>query len=370
MTDKLSPTVLIMAGGTGGHVFPALATADCLRDSGVDVHWLGTQKGIESQIVPAAKIPIHYINVSGVRGKGLISILKMPLQLLKAITQALRIMRELQPTCVLGMGGFASGPGGLAAWLTGRPLVIHEQNAVAGTTNRLLAHLAKKILQAYPAAFIAKKAEYIGNPVRKNITQLAMPEQRWQERSGKLNLLILGGSLGAKAINDVMPIVLAQMPEAERPNVWHQSGKLHIDSLQAAYLGVGVKVKAQAFIEDMAEAYGWADLVICRAGALTITELTAVGVGSILVPYPHAIDDHQTKNAQWLVSNEAAVLLPQREFDEQTVKALLINFSNGRDKLLTMANAARKLAKPDAAEDVARYCLELANKYYSGGEHV
>jgi UDP-N-acetylglucosamine--N-acetylmuramyl-(pentapeptide) pyrophosphoryl-undecaprenol N-acetylglucosamine transferase len=370
MTDKRPPTVLIMAGGTGGHVFPALATADYLRDSGAEVHWLGTQKGIESQIVPGANIPIHYIDVSGVRGKGLISVLKAPLQLLRALSQALKIMRELQPACVLGMGGFASGPGGLAAWLTGRPLVIHEQNAVAGTTNRLLSCIAKKILQAYPAAFTTKKAEQVGNPVRKNITQLPVPEQRWKNRSGNLNLLVLGGSLGAKAINDVMPTVLATMPEAERPNVWHQSGKLHIDSLKAAYLNAGVEVKAQAFIDDMAEAYAWADLVVCRAGALTITELTAVGVGSILVPYPHAIDDHQTKNALWLADNKAAILLPQNTLDEQSLKTLLAKFFNNRERLLTMANAARKLAKPDAAKNVARHCLELAGKYYSGGEHV
>ncbi|MEE8060012.1 MAG: undecaprenyldiphospho-muramoylpentapeptide beta-N-acetylglucosaminyltransferase [Pseudomonadales bacterium] len=358
--DELPRSVLIMAGGTGGHVFPALAVADCLREKDINVEWLGIQSGIESRLVPAADIPIHFINVSGLRGIGMLSVVKSLFQLAGSVLQALRIVRQIRPVCVLGMGGFVSGPGGVAAWLTGRPLVIHEQNAVAGTTNKLLASLAKKVLQGYPIQLGGDKGHYIGNPVRGEIARLPAPEQRGVGRSGNLRLLVLGGSLGAKPINDILPKVLLNIPERQRPQLWHQTGKAHINTVLAAYREAGVEVKAEAFIDDMQAAYGWADIVLCRAGALTVAELTAVGVASILVPLPHAIDDHQTENARWLVDNHAGLMLTQSRMSVEGVSELLIEFDNDRPHVLQMAVAARNLAKINAAEQVAATCLEVA----------
>lgn len=358
MGDKL---ILIMAGGTGGHVFPGLATAETLRSLGASVQWLGTRKGIEASLVPAADIPISYLHVSGVRGKGIWSLLKAPFQITKALLEAIQVVRQVSPHCVLGMGGFASGPGGIAAWLLGKPLVIHEQNAVAGTTNRILARFAKRIMAAFPGAFrTGTKAEQTGNPVRSDIAQLPEPklEDYLQERA--LKVLVLGGSLGAKAINQVMPELLCLMDKGQRIELWHQVGKVHIGDMQGVYQAQNMDARVEAFIDDMPMAYGWADLVICRAGALTVSELTAAGKAAILIPYPHAIDDHQTKNAQWLVSNGAGIVLDQSDMTAESLYGHLQPIIQDRRRLFDMACNARKLATPDAALHVANACLEVA----------
>ncbi|WP_432472370.1 undecaprenyldiphospho-muramoylpentapeptide beta-N-acetylglucosaminyltransferase [Amphritea sp. HPY] len=362
MTD--SRTALIMAGGTGGHVFPALATADQLRDKGIRVEWLGTRVGIEADVVPAAGIKLHCINVTGLRGKGKLSLLLAPFRLLQALYQALTVLRQVKPDVVLGMGGFASGPGGLAAWLCGVPVVIHEQNAVAGMTNKILSRMAKRVLEAFGGAFKGKaKTEVVGNPVRGNILQLDAPEQRFDGRSGPIRLLIVGGSLGAKAINDLLPQVLADLPENVRPEVWHQVGKRNIVEAQQNYQQVGLAedstIRVVPFIERMDEAYGWADLVLCRAGALTVSELSIAGVASVLVPFPFAVDDHQTGNAGYLSEQGAAVLVQQTELDKQRLKNLLTEQFIDRSVLLTMANKARNLARPEASATVADVCLEV-----------
>ncbi|MGK0498620.1 MAG: UDP-N-acetylglucosamine--N-acetylmuramyl-(pentapeptide) pyrophosphoryl-undecaprenol N-acetylglucosamine transferase [Oceanicoccus sp.] len=360
MTNSPRP-VLIMAGGTGGHVFPALAAAASLRAKGIDVQWLGTRRGIEARLVPAANIDIHFISVSGLRGKGILSITKGLLQLFSALWQSLRVVMTMRPICVLGMGGFASGPGGVAAWLTGCPLVIHEQNAVPGTTNKILAKIARKVLLGYPVSLAAKKSRYIGNPVRGEIAELATPQQRGVGSAGELKLLVLGGSLGAKPINDVLPMAIALMVEDERPAVWHQTGQAHLQVVNDAYLQVKIEAKVEDFIDDMAAAYSWADIVLCRAGALTVAELAAVGAAAILVPLPHAIDDHQTANARWLSEQCAAVLLPQSQLSAASLAQLLERWSADRQGLLAMANTARSMAKTDAAEQVAACCMEVAN---------
>lgn len=359
MTVGNRRSVLIMAGGTGGHVFPALATADSLRAMGVHVEWLGTTRGIEARLVPEAGIPIHYLAVSGLRGKNIFHVLKGLFNVVGALVQAMRVLKRLRPICVLGMGGFVAGPGGLAAWLLRRPLVIHEQNAVAGTTNKLLAPLAKKVLQGYPLGLGGKRARYVGNPVREDIVRIPSPEQRGVGRSGRLRLLVLGGSLGARPINEAVPSALAAMAPEQRPLVKHQTGKAHLQAVAEAYRCLGVEADVSGFIDDMALAYRWADIVICRAGALTVAELSAVGVASILVPLPHAIDDHQTSNARWLSENQAAELLIQNQMTGQRLAELLLKFDRDRDALLAMAQACRALAKPDAARQVAEICLEV-----------
>lgn len=351
--------VLIMAGGTGGHVFPALATADALRAQGVEVEWLGTAAGIEAEVVPKAGIKLHCIDVRGVRGKGRLSQLLAPFGLVPALWQAFKVLRSVKPDSVLGMGGFASGPGGLIAWLSRTPLVIHEQNAVAGTTNRILAGFAGRVLQAFPNAFKgADKGAVVGNPVRGPILRLPPPETRFDGREGPLRLLVVGGSLGAKAINELIPQALSQLPEPERPQVWHQSGKRNIDEVLKDYAARGVEARVVPFIEHMDEAYGWADLVICRAGALTVSELAIAGVPSVLVPLPHAIDDHQSANAGFLSDAGAGVRIAQRELDAGKLLVLLKDL-NDREKLLNMAKAARALARPEASEQVARVCVEV-----------
>lgn len=361
MIDAAQRSVLIMAGGTGGHVFPALAAADCLRARGIHVEWLGTAKGIEARLVPEANIPLHFLSVSGLRGKNLLSVAKGLLNVCRALWEALTIIRRLQPVCVLGMGGFAAGPGGLAAWLMSKPLVIHEQNAVPGTTNKLLAPLAKNVLQGYPVELGGSRGRHVGNPVRADIVQLPAPEQRAIGRSTRLRLLVIGGSLGAKPINDILPEALANMAPESRPVVKHQTGEQHVDVVVQAYQARQVEAEVLPFIADMAAAYAWADLVLCRAGALTVAELSAVGVASILVPLPYAIDDHQTANARWLVDNQAGELLKQSDMTVDHLAARLTHYAEHRDSLLLMAQNARALAKPHAAEQVAEICLEVAN---------
>jgi len=358
-------TVLIMAGGTGGHVFPALATAEQLSRRGVSVEWLGTATGIEAELVAKAGFPISFITVSGVRGKGMLSLLGAPFQLARAITQAVNHVRRIDPQCVLGMGGFASGPGGIAAWLLRRPLVIHEQNAIAGTTNRILARFAKLVLQAFPKALA--NGRLVGNPIREAITHLDAPEQRMNERATEnaaaLRVLVLGGSLGAAALNETLPAAVALIREQGQVSldIWHQTGKRHIDAARGLYDERGVIARVDAFIDDMADAYRWADVIVCRSGALTVSEIAAAGVGAILVPFPHAIDDHQTANAQWLVDHGAAVLMPQATLTAENLAQQLTALAAEPDRLLNMARKARAQAKPDAAQHVAEICLEVAH---------
>ncbi|MDM8347556.1 undecaprenyldiphospho-muramoylpentapeptide beta-N-acetylglucosaminyltransferase [Pseudomonas sp. sp1636] len=350
--------VLIMAGGTGGHVFPALACAREFQARGYRVHWLGTPRGIENELVPAANLPLHLIDVSGLRGKGKLSLLKAPLQLLKALFQARKVVRELQPVCVLGMGGFVTGPGGLAARLGGAPLIIHEQNAVAGTANRSLVPFASRVCEAFPNTFGASaKRRTTGNPVRE---ELFLETPRAALRNRRPRLLILGGSLGAEPLNKLLPAALALLPGELRPEVFHQAGKQHDAITGERYRDAGVEAQVAPFIKDMAGAYGWADLVVCRAGALTVSELAAAGLPSFLLPLPHAIDDHQTHNAGYLAREGAAVLLPQRSTDAATLAAQLSEVLMHPERLKEMARTARRLAKPDATRTVVDICLEVA----------
>lgn len=358
MGDKQT-RILIMAGGTGGHVFPALAVASRLMEGGAAVQWLGTRRGIEADLVPKAGIPLNFLEIGGLRGKGLKTWLTMPWHLSRAVLQAAGVIRRFEPDAVLGLGGFASGPGGLAARVLGKPVVIHEQNAVAGTTNRWLGKMARRRLEAFPGSL--QKAERVGNPVRKEIAELPEPALRWQDRTGPLRVLVLGGSLGALKLNQLLPEALAGMDPARRPEIRHQAGVKHLDMTVENYQERSVNARVSAFIDDMAEAYGWADLVVCRAGALTVSEVTAAGVAALFVPFPFAIDDHQTKNAQWLVDNQAAVLKQERDLDGEVLRRELQELLTSRDRLLEMAGNARKLAKPDSADRVAQVCLEVAN---------
>jgi UDP-N-acetylglucosamine--N-acetylmuramyl-(pentapeptide) pyrophosphoryl-undecaprenol N-acetylglucosamine transferase len=352
-------TVLVMAGGTGGHVFPALAVARVLRERACEVVWLGTQAGIEARLVPAAGIEIEWVRVSGLRGKGVLGWLLAPFRLVRAVRDALAAVKKRNPDVVLGLGGFASGPGGVAAWLTRRPLVIHEQNAIAGLTNRLLSRLARTVAEAFPGSYggAARGVVVTGNPVRAEIESLPPPAQRLAGR-GKPRLLVFGGSLGAAALNRLVPAALALLSPAERPEVLHQTGRSRRDEVVRAYAGAGVNADVREFIDDMAAAYAWADVAVCRAGALTIAELAAAGLPSLLVPYPHAVDDHQAANARYLANRGAAVLLPEATLTAERLAQELKQLT-GRDprRRLAMAEAARAAAVPHAAEHLADLCL-------------
>jgi UDP-N-acetylglucosamine--N-acetylmuramyl-(pentapeptide) pyrophosphoryl-undecaprenol N-acetylglucosamine transferase len=347
--------ILIMAGGTGGHVFPALAVAEQLRARGCPVAWLGTHAGLEAQVVPPTGIPVYWIRVRGLRGKSVLRLVTAPFMLAWALLQAAWVVLRLRPAAVLGMGGFTTGPGGVMAWLLRRPLLIHEQNSVAGLTNRLLAPLARPVLEAFPGSL--KNAVHTGNPVRASIS--ALPFHAPDTQSRRARLLVVGGSLGAAALNELVPQALAGVDPEQRPDVWHQTGMKLIEQAREAYAGAGVKVRLDAFIEDMADAYAWADLVLCRAGALTIAELAAVGVAAILVPYPHAVDDHQTGNARYLVDAGAARLLPQSEMSVQRLREELALLQQP-ERLREMAHRARGRAMPGAAHCVADYCIRAA----------
>lgn len=352
--------VLIMAGGTGGHVFPALAVARVLRGRDEQVVWLGSRHGMETRLVPQDGFDIETIRVSGLRRKGALSWLAAPWRLGLALLDALRVMRRRRPKAVLGMGGFASGPGGVAAWLLGRPLLIHEQNAVAGLTNRLLAGLAREVLEAFPGSFSAGgHTRLIGNPVRAEIAALPPPEERLAGRSGPLRLLVLGGSQGARVLNETLPQALALLPADARPEVWHQAGEATLGLAREAYRAAGVAARVEAFITDMAAAYGWADLVVCRAGALTIAELAAAGLPALLVPFPGAVDDHQTRNAAFLVEAGAAVLLPQAQLAPARLAEEIAVHDAGRRLVLERAQRARALARTGAAEAIASLCQQL-----------
>ncbi len=410
----MNRTILIMAGGTGGHIYPGLAVADALRDQGWRVVWLGAPNSMEAELVPKHGYPVAWVNFSGVRGKGLLRLLTLPFTLLRALGQSADAIFRHRPDVVLGMGGYITMPGGLMAALLRRPLVIHEQNSIAGMSNKVLAKLATRVLSGFPGVLntnklpaparerpsigdlrndaaempesiglaksgVSEKRIWCGNPVRADIAALPAPQVRYRARSGKLNVLVVGGSLGAKALNEALPQALAilsgdalphpnPLPAGEGAtvslrecpfNVVHQTGKKNFESVQKLYEQAGVSADIRPFLDDMAQQYAKADVVICRAGALTIAELAAAGVASVLVPFPFAVDDHQTHNARFLSEHGAAVLLPQTELSAEKLAQLLREMS--REKLLTMAQAARSLAKPDATEQVARVCVELAN---------
>ena len=351
----MSKTILVMAGGTGGHIFPALAVAHQLRDAGWRVVWLGNPEGKEARLVPQHGFEMVWIKFSALRGKGILRKLLLPLNLLRGFWQGLKAIRQVKPNVVLGMGGYITFPGGMMAALTGVPLVLHEQNSVAGLANRVLAGVADRIATGFPN--VLAKGAWVGNPVRPEIAKIAPPAERFAERSGALRILVIGGSLGAQALNEMVPQGMSLLGESDLPQIVHQAGEKHIEALKANYAAVGVRAHCVSFIEDMAGAYEWADLVICRAGALTIAELAAAGVASILVPFPHAVDDHQTGNAKFLVNVGGAFLLPQTELTPESI-ALIRNYSRGQ--LLEMAEKARSMAKPDATEEVAQICAEIS----------
>ncbi|MDA3919236.1 MAG: undecaprenyldiphospho-muramoylpentapeptide beta-N-acetylglucosaminyltransferase [Salinisphaera sp.] len=354
--SRAQPHILIMAGGTGGHVFPALAVARVLIARGASVSWLGTSAGIEARLVPAEGLALHTIDVAGLRGKRLTTLLAAPMKLARACAQAFSLVRRLDPALVIGMGGFAAGPGGLAARLQGRPLLIHEQNAAAGLTNRLLSRMASTILQAFPDTFpAARSPETVGNPVRADILALAEPGVRFAGRDDAIRLLVLGGSGGALAINQQIPAALARLPADQRPQVRHQAGST-LAAAEAAYAEHGVSARVSVFIDDMAEAYAWADLVICRSGALTVAELAAAGLGALLIPYPFAADDHQRANGQYLVDAGAARLIPQSELDDMRLACEIAELCRDRQQLLARANAARAAAWPHATDDIVAAC--------------
>jgi len=359
MQDKVA---LIMAGGTGGHVFPALAVAQALRTSGVTVHWLGTRAGIESKVVPQAGFDISYIAIQGLRGNGIVRLFLAPFKLFYATLHAVLICLKLKPNFVLGMGGFVTGPGGVASRLLAKPLIIHEQNAIPGFTNVILSKIATRVLKAFPNAFkAANKYFHTGNPVRESILKLASPEQRYSERDEVIRILIVGGSLGAQALNEIVPKAISILGMDKKVEVWHQAGKQKSEQTNKAYRDVNLDARVVEFIDDMDAAYGWADLIICRAGAMTVSEICAVGLAAILVPYPFAVDDHQTANANYLVDANAAVLIRQNELSPHKLANELHKLMiTGRERLLTMANRAYELARPDATQVVMQHCLEVA----------
>ncbi len=360
--------IMIMAGGTGGHIFPGLAVAAELARHDERVVWLGTRLGLEARLVPEHGIDIEWITIRGLRGRGWRAWLMTPLQLLAAIVQVLRAFRRRRPRVVLGLGGFVSAPGGVAAWLTRLPLIIHEQNAVAGTANRWLAPLAQRVFCAFPGAFGADvPAEVIGNPVRSSIAALPAPDERMSGRAGQpLRVLVVGGSQGARVLNETVPKALAALAPERRPEVRHQAGR-EIDSARAAYAAAGVSAAGvEAFIEDMAEAYAQADFVVARAGALTIAELEAAGIGALLVPYPYAIDDHQTRNAESFARDGAGIVIAERDLSVQRLSEELAALSADRERVLQMARAARRHALTGAAETLARACIEAGAKRERG----
>ena len=351
-----SRTALVMAGGTGGHIFPGLAVAEVLRGQGWNVHWLGAPApSMESQLVPTRGLPFEAVHFGGVRGKGLISMALLPMRLLIAFWQSLQVIRRLRPDVVVGLGGYITFPGGMMGVLMGKPLVLHEQNSVAGMANKVLAHVADRVLSTFPG--VLPQTQWVGNPMREGFLNQATPAERFSNRSGPLRVLVVGGSLGAQALNSGVPQALALMPPAQRPQVVHQGGIQHLQTLQDNYAKAGVQAELLPFIEDTASAFANTDVVICRAGASTVSELAAVGVAALFVPFPHAVDDHQTVNAQFLVGKNAGWLIPQADLTPQT----LADFLSGLDRaqLLQVANQAYALRKITAAADVAQACVEV-----------
>ncbi|ANY63201.1 undecaprenyldiphospho-muramoylpentapeptide beta-N-acetylglucosaminyltransferase [Comamonas aquatica] len=353
MQEKVA---LVMAGGTGGHIFPGLAVAHALREQGWRVHWLGAPGSMEERLVPPQGFPLETIDFAGVRGKGLLTLALLPLRLLKAFAQALSVVRRVKPDVVIGLGGYISFPGGMMAVLAGKPLILHEQNSVAGMANKVLASVADKVFAAFPNAL--PKAQWVGNPLRQAFLQQPEPAERFAGRSGPLKVLVVGGSLGAKALNDIVPQAVALLPAEARPQVVHQSGAKQIDALRANYAAVGVQAELTPFIEDTAQAFADADLVICRAGASTVTELAAVGVAAIYVPFPHAVDDHQTTNAHFMVDAGGGWLMPQAALNAQKLAEMLQNMQ--RSTLLNVALKAKTMQKIHATREVVAACEELA----------
>jgi UDP-N-acetylglucosamine--N-acetylmuramyl-(pentapeptide) pyrophosphoryl-undecaprenol N-acetylglucosamine transferase len=350
----MSRVALIMAGGTGGHIFPGLAVAARLRSAGWDVVWMGARGGMEERLVPPHGYRTAWIRARAARGKGLVQKLLLPANLLLSFWESLRHLRRIRPDVVLGLGGYVAFPGGMMASLLGRPLALHEQNAIAGLANRVLAAVSDRVMVAFPGAL--KDGEWTGNPVRAEIAAIAPPQARFAGRSGPLRILVVGGSLGAQALNEALPKAIALLKN--RPLVVHQSGEKHLDALKSNYATAGATGELVAFIDDMAKRYAEADLVICRAGAVTVAELSAGGMASILVPFPHAVDDHQTANARFLAEQGAAILVQQRDLSPDKLAALIGSLD--RAQLLDMARKARALGKPDAAQVVAQRCMELA----------
>ena len=354
--------LLVVAAGTGGHVYPALAVAERLRSMGVDVSWLGTAMGIESRLVPAAGFPLHVTRVAGLRGRGLLRWMTAPLLLARSALRSIVVLARVRPHVVLGMGGYGAGPGGLVARLLGVPLVIHEQNAVPGLTNRILARFATRVLEAFPASFAARRgAIHTGNPVREALARAPAPETRLARREGSLRVLVIGGSQGARALNEVVPRALAIDALGTRVTVRHQCGAAHVDAARDGYAALGVEARISAWIDDMGAAYEWTDVAVCRAGAMTVAELAAVGVASILVPFPHATDDHQHRNARWLADRGAAILLGQDRLDADSLAAVLGSLQRDRRRVAAMSRAAYDAAVRDATERVAAHCLEVAH---------
>ncbi|WP_279210440.1 undecaprenyldiphospho-muramoylpentapeptide beta-N-acetylglucosaminyltransferase [Delftia acidovorans] len=349
-------TALIMAGGTGGHIFPGLAVAQALRERGWNVRWLGAPGSMESRIVPAQGFPLETIEFSGVRGKGIMTLAFLPLRLLRAFWQALAVVRRVKPDVVVGLGGYISFPGGMMAVLAGKPLVLHEQNSVAGMANKVLASVSHRIFTAFPNVF--PKGRWVGNPLRQAFTEQPAPEQRFAGRSGPLRLLVVGGSLGAKALNEIVPQALALIPADVRPVVLHQSGAAQIDALRANYAAAGVAAELTPFIDDTARAFAEADVIVCRAGASTVTEIAAVGAAAIYVPFPSAVDDHQTTNARFLVDAGGGWLMQQSALTAQSLAEMLQNMQ--RATLLERAGKAKKMQKTDATAEVVAACEELA----------
>ncbi len=352
----MSRCALIMAGGTGGHIFPGLAVAESLRDAGWRVHWMGVPGNMESQWVPQRGFAFEPVEFGGVRGKGFASLVLLPLRLLKAFWQSLQVVRRVQPNVVVGLGGYITFPGGMMSVLMGKPLVLHEQNSVAGMANKVLAGVADRIFSAFPD--VLKKGIWVGNPLRQDFLNKAAPQERFAGRTGPLKLWVVGGSLGAQALNDIVPKALALLPEASRPVVVHQSGAKQIEALKANYAHAGVSAELTPFIEDTAQAFADADVIICRSGASTVTEIAAVGAAAIYVPFPFAVDDHQTTNANFLVKQGAGWLMPQAHLTPEVLAERLATLS--REELLACAEKAWALKKTEATREVVAACEALA----------
>ncbi len=357
---------LIAAGGTGGHIFPAMAVARSLIEKGAQVHWLGTENGMEHRLVSGENIPLHLIPIKGFRGKKIVSKLMMPLLLCMATIRAMQVIKKVKAQTVIGFGGYVAAPGGLAARLLGKQLIIHEQNSVAGTTNKLLSKIATHSLEAFPNSL--RNANRVGNPVRTEISDLFAVEKKISTKEKK-KLLVMGGSLGALAVNQILPEVIARLPESIRPDIWHQAGKDKLVALAEDYREKGIQVKAEEFIDDVAAAYRWADIIICRAGALTVSEIAVAGIPAIFIPYPYAIDNHQFHNAQWLVENDAAYLIEQKELNVEKLGGLLERILSNTEQLKAMSVNVKKLATPDATHQVVKICEQACKQRLVLGEH-